>query len=107
MGVEQLSRIEKGFQVLHFDNNTSHEHVISREVDVNCIQFHFCFKGGASFFFNNGTYNLPLQDEHVLLLYNPQRSLPMQASLAPKTKMITILIPIHLRIYLVELIWYK
>lgn len=95
MGVEQLSRIEKGFQVLHFDNSTSSEHVITREVDVNCIQFHFCFKGGASFFFNNGTYTLPLQDEHVLLLYNPQRSLPMQASLVPKTKMITILISIQ------------
>ena len=95
MGVEQVNQIEKGFLVLQYDNSTSCEHLISREVDVNCIQFHFCFKGGASFFFNNGSYTLPLIDEHVLLLYNPQRSLPMQARLAPQTKMITILISIQ------------
>ena len=74
MGVEQVSQIEKGFLVLQYDNSNSSEQTISREVDVNCIQFHFCFKGGASFFFNNGSYTLPLTDEHVLLLYNPQRS---------------------------------
>ena len=95
MGVEQVSQIETGFLVLQYDNSSSSEQAVSREVDVNCIQFHFCFKGGASFFFNNGTYTLPLADEHVLLLYNPKRFLPMQARLAPQTKMISILISIQ------------
>ena len=49
MGVEQVSQIETGFLVLQYDNSSSSEQVVSREVDVNCIQFHFCFKGGASF----------------------------------------------------------
>ena len=43
MGVEQVSQIEKGFLVLQYDNSTSSEQAISREVDVNCIQFHFLF----------------------------------------------------------------
>ena len=47
MGVEQVSQIETGFLVLQYDNSTSSEQAISREVDINCIQFHFCFKGGA------------------------------------------------------------
>ncbi|MCH1384707.1 MAG: AraC family transcriptional regulator [Flavobacteriaceae bacterium] len=95
MSIEQLNQIENGFWVLQYDNTTKEEQQVTREVDVNCIQFHFCFKGKASFFFNNGTYTLPLADEHVLLLYNPQRSLPMQATIAPGTKMISVLISIQ------------
>ena len=45
MGVEQVCQIETGFLVLQYDNSTSSEQAISREVDINCIQFHFCFKG--------------------------------------------------------------
>ena len=91
---ERLHLIEDGFWVLLSENNAQKPQKVVREVEENCIQFHFCFKGKAVFSFNNGNYNLPLADEHMLLLYNPQRTLPIESHLDPGTKMISVLISI-------------
>lgn len=90
--IEQL--IEEGFSVLTYDNSSPDSQSIVRHVDASLIQFHFCFKGSTTFNFNQGTYRLPLLDEHVLLLYNPQRDLPMELDVAANTQLITILISI-------------
>ena len=94
MSLERFCQIENGFWVLLYENNAQKPQKVVREVEENCIQFHFCFKGQATFSFNIGTYTLPLADEHMLLLYNPQRNLPMQSDLDPATKMVSIFISI-------------
>jgi hypothetical protein len=94
MSLERFCQIENGFWVLLCENNAQKPQKVIREVEENCIQFHFCFKGQATFSFNNGTYTLPLADEHMLLLYNPQRNLPMQSDLDSGTKMVSIFISI-------------
>ncbi len=86
--------IEEGFCVLTYENNTKDTQRIVRHVDASLIQFHFCFRGSATFNFNQRTYRLPLLDEHVLLLYNPQRDLPMELDTAPNSQLITVLISI-------------
>jgi len=86
--------IEEGFNVLTYENDTDTTQAIIRYVDASLIQFHFCFRGSAHFNFNQRTYSLPLQDEHVLLLYNPQRDLPMELDTSPNTQLITVLISI-------------
>lgn len=86
--------IEEGFNVLTYENDTDTTQAIIRHVDASLIQFHFCFRGSAHFNFNQRTYSLPLQDEHVLLLYNPQRDLPMELDTSPSTQLITVLISI-------------
>jgi len=86
--------IEEGFNVLTYENDTDTTQAIIRHVDASLIQFHFCFRGSAHFNFNQRTYSLPLQDEHVLLLYNPQRDLPMELDTSPNTQLITVLISI-------------
>jgi len=86
--------IEEGFDVLTYENGTDKKQHVVRHVDASLIQFHFCFRGSATFHFNARTYSLPILDEHVLLLYNPQRELPMELDLAVNTQLVTVLISI-------------
>ncbi|MDA0780188.1 MAG: AraC family transcriptional regulator [Bacteroidetes bacterium] len=86
--------IEDGFHVLTYENDADISQPIVRHVDASLIQFHFCFRGSATFHFNQRTYNLPLLDEHVLLLYNPQRDLPMELDVSPNSQLVTVLISI-------------
>lgn len=86
--------IEDGFHVLAYENNADTSKPIVRHVDASLIQFHFCFRGSASFHFNQRAYSLPLLDEHVLLLYNPQRDLPMELTVSPNSQLVTVLISI-------------
>jgi AraC-like DNA-binding protein len=88
------TRIDPGFIVLRFDNELTHKQQVVREIDSNFIQFHFCLKGAAIFNFNNGAYQLPIREENSLLLYNPQRDLPMNLVLEPESWVITLLISI-------------
>jgi len=86
--------IEPGFVVLRFDNENPEKQTVVREVESSFIQFHFCLKGSAVFNFNNGAYQLPLKDEQSLLLYNPQRDLPLNLVLDPEAWVLTLLISI-------------
>ena len=86
--------IEEGFSILKFNNEESEAQHVQREVDSTYIQFHFCAKGSAVFNFNTGNYTLPLQEENSLLLYNPQRDLPMNVEINAGSWIISILISI-------------
>ena len=86
--------IEPGFIVLKFNNETDEVQQVLREVDSSFIQFHFCAKGNAEFNFNSGAYLLPLKEENSLLLYNPQRDLPMNMALETGSWVISVLISI-------------
>ncbi len=92
--LSQETPIEDGFYVLRFINDKDSKEQIIREVNSSFIQFHFCIKGSATFSFNEGAYQLPIRDENSLLLYNPQRDLPMNLELASETWLITVLISI-------------
>lgn len=80
--------------ILKFINDTTGTKVFKREVKSSYLQFHFCVKGGASFSFNNGNYRLPIADETSLLLYNPQRDLPIEVAVNPGSWVLSLLIPI-------------
>lgn len=86
--------IEEGFSVLTSKNDTNKTKVIEKEIDSSFIQFHFCLKGGADFHFNEGRYILPIQEENSLLLYNPQRDLPIHLEMTPNSWLVSVLISI-------------
>ncbi|HSM64425.1 MAG TPA: AraC family transcriptional regulator, partial [Gillisia sp.] len=44
--------------------------------------------------FNNSSYEVPLKEEYSLLLYNPQRDLPLNLDLHPKSWLISLVISI-------------
>ncbi len=85
---------EDGFTVMYLQNETAEKQQIDKKVDSSFIQFHFCVKGQATFIFNEGRYSLPLLDEKSLLLYNPQRELPINITVAPKSWVVSVLVSI-------------
>ncbi|MCM5662355.1 helix-turn-helix domain-containing protein [Galbibacter mesophilus] len=86
--------IEDGFTLLKIQNETNDIQHFSKQIDSSFIQFHFCLKGGAIFRFNQGNYALDIKEEEALLLYNPQRDLPINLEMNSKTWLIAVLIPI-------------
>lgn len=94
-GFVDKTEIETGFYILKFQNDSDEPNKITHNIDSSFIQFHFCIKGSSKFLFNNGNYELPLEDEHSLLLYNPKQDLPLNLELLPKTWVISMLISIE------------
>ena len=93
-GILEETMIEDGFLILKFLNETNENQRIIREIDSSFIQFHFCIKGSMQFNFNNGSYAIPLPQKKSLLLYNPQRDLPMNLEMKEDSCLISLLISI-------------
>jgi len=87
--------LEKGFFVLNFQNQANEVQNFEREIDSSFIQMHFCLRGKAKFLFNNGNYSFDVLDNKSILLYNPQRVLPINLEIQPKTTLVSVLISIE------------
>ncbi len=101
MGLENVAKgsfeetqVEDGFFVLTCQNESNDMQIAQREIDSNYIQFHFCLKGSSKFVFNEGRYALDILEENSLLLYNPQRDLPIHLEIQPNSWLVSILISI-------------
>ena len=88
------TKLDDGFYVLTYQNNENEVQVVEREIDSRFIQFHFCIKGSSDFIFNNGNYRLRIEEENSLLLYNPQRDLPIHLDVHPNSWLVSILVSI-------------
>lgn len=87
--------LENGFYVLHFQNESSNTANFERKIDSTYIQMHFCLKGTAKFNFNTGNYSFDVLDKKSILLYNPQKTLPINLEIKPKTTLVSLLISIE------------
>jgi AraC family transcriptional activator of pyochelin receptor len=87
--------LEKGFYVLHFQNESKTIQNFEREINSSFIQIHFCLRGNSKFLFNNGSYSFDVLDNRSILLYNPQRTLPINLDIQPKTTLVSLLISIE------------
>ncbi len=87
--------LEKGFYVLIFQNESKSTQVFERKIDSEYIQIHFCLRGGSKFIFNKNTYTFDVLSNKSFLLYNPQRTLPINLKLQPKTTLVSLLISIE------------
>lgn len=94
VSISEEVKIEDGFYILRFQNDTEETKIMSRDIDNSFIQFHFNVKGNCKFLFNNGSYELPLSEENSLLLYNPQRDLPLNVSMQAESWLISLVISI-------------
>jgi AraC-like DNA-binding protein len=86
--------IDNQFSILKLENNDSFPLRFEREMETDIIQFYFGLKGSGKFIFNQGVYTLPLEEEKSLVLYNPQKQLPVCLEIGPNTWIISILISI-------------
>jgi AraC family transcriptional regulator, transcriptional activator of the genes for pyochelin and ferripyochelin receptors len=87
--------LEKGFYVLHFQNESDQIEHFEREIDSSFIQIHFCLRGNSKFLFNNGSYTFDVLDNRSILLYNPQRTLPINLEIQPKSTLVSLMISIE------------
>ena len=94
MGSQEIITIEDDFTLIRFQNDSEVSFQAEHQVNSGLIQFHFGLKGNAKFLFNQGTYALELKDEKSLLLYNPQKELPLNLELAPNSWVISVIISI-------------
>jgi len=94
MGSQEVIAIEHDFTLIRFQNDSDEVYHVEREIKQGLIQFHFGIKGKAKFIFNNGNYALNLKDEKALLLYNPQKELPLHLEIAPLSWVISVVISI-------------
>jgi len=88
------TKVDDGFFVLMYKNEESELQNVVKEIDSDFIQFHFCVKGSSQFVFNEGRYTLNILEENSLLLYNPQRDLPINLKIEPNSWMVSVLISI-------------
>ena len=86
---------KKGFYVLHFQNESNKIQSFDRAIDSTFIQMHFCLRGNSKFLFNTGDYSFDVLDNRSILLYNPQRTLPINLEIQPKTTLVSLLISIE------------
>ncbi len=94
MGSQEVITIEDDFTLIRFQNDDDTPFNAERQIRQGLIQFHFGIKGNAKFIFNQGSYGLDLKEEKALLLYNPQRELPLHLELAPNSWVISVIVSI-------------
>jgi AraC-like DNA-binding protein len=94
MGSQEVITIEEDFTLIRFQNDDTEIYKAERQIRQGLIQFHFGIKGKAKFIFNQGTYALDLKEEKALLLYNPQKELPLHLELAPQSWVISVIVSI-------------
>lgn len=86
--------LEEGFELLIYTNTTDRLQILSEDhISIDMIQFHFGCLGKGNFIFNSN-YKLPIIQHQALLLYNPQKKLPIQLKVEPKSTIITLLVEI-------------
>ncbi|THF49513.1 AraC family transcriptional regulator [Flavobacterium supellecticarium] len=95
MGSQEDIKIEEDFFLIRFQNDTNEVVKFERPVSMGLIQFHFGLKGKAKFLFNQGSYGLDLVEEKSLLLYNPQKELPLHLTIEPHSWVVSVLISIQ------------
>lgn len=87
--------LETGFRLLIFSNDSNEVQKFERDINKTFIQLHFCLKGHSKFLFNNGNYSFDVRDQHSILLYNPQRELPINLNINPNSTLVSLLISIE------------
>jgi len=79
--------IEKGFEITTLRNESEELLPYKKDVDQDYIQMHFCIKGKGHFQYGP-FYSREVSTEGSMLLYNPDRALPIDLTLSPQTEML-------------------
>ncbi len=87
--------LESGFLVLTCQNNGETVKSISEAAHSDAIQFHFCVKGSGKLNFNAGRYSRELVENKSLLIYNPEKNLPVDLEVSSHSKTVSLLISIE------------
>lgn len=92
----ELIALEEGLFLLKINQLEESTNYFWNELHTDYIQFHFGLKGKSQVNFNNKTYAMPLKEEEVLLIYNPNQPLPLDVEVEKDACMISIFVKIEL-----------
>ena len=93
-GTTESYNVDEGIILLKQSNDTDVELNYNYNISKDYIQFHFCLKGFSKFLFNEGSYVFNVKNENSILLYNPDKELPIDLLLDSKSQVLSILISI-------------
>jgi len=85
--------VKDGFNIIMLDNNSSEIKTFQKEVDSTFIKMHFHLKNNSSLHFGPH-YSLNVKENNSLLLYNPNKNLPIYLKLDANSKHIILIISI-------------
>ncbi|MFJ1328912.1 helix-turn-helix transcriptional regulator [Capnocytophaga canimorsus] len=94
-GTAEIFIIDDAIILIKNQNDSAQMVEFKHEVYQNYIQFHFNIKGIVYFLFNMGQYQVSLPAGKMLLLYNPQKELPLHQKIEPKSSVVSVLISIQ------------
>ena len=93
-GSTESFKVDEGIILLKQTNENEFESNFNFKIGIDYIQFHFCLKGSSKFLFNQGSYIFNVENENSILLYNPNKELPIDLLLDANSQVISILISI-------------
>jgi len=93
MTIEEFN-IDVDFFLLRIQNESHEIQRVEKSITLGLIQFHFILKGQGKFIFNQGQYALEVKEEKSLLLYNPQKELPLHLEIAKDSWIISVFMSI-------------
>lgn len=94
MGTHEEINITEGFTLHKLESKAGDNFQFEQNMELGIIQFYFALRGSASFTFNKGSYTLPLNEEKAMILYNPEKKLPIHLSMNDNSWVIAIFISI-------------
>jgi len=86
--------VDNGIILLKQTNDNEFASNFNFNISKDYIQFHFCLKGTSKFLFNQGSYVFNVENENSILLYNPNKELPIDLLLDSNSQVLSILISI-------------
>jgi len=88
------TEVEGGIYVLRYQNEGAESQYIKRQLSQKDLQFHFCLKGSCIFSYNDNSYQFSVSESQSMLLYNPEKALPISVDLASGSWLVSLILPI-------------
>ena len=86
--------LEDGFEITTLDNTSEEPLPFKRKVGQDYIQMHFCIKGHGNFQYGP-FYSREVTTQRSMLLYNPDRELPIDLTLVAGSEFLIALVSIQ------------
>ena len=93
-GSTESFTVDDGVILLKQTNDNEFASNFNYNISKDYIQFHFCLKVTLKFLFNQGSYVFNVENENSILLYNPNKELPIDLLLDSNSQVLSILISI-------------
>lgn len=91
----EVLEISSDILLCYNHNETTENQKVNYEIPQNFVQFHLCEKGEGVFLFNQNAYSFSVLEQNMLLLYNPQKQLPVNLEVKEDSCLISIFISIE------------